>query len=87
MNKINPPTSDKKLIRIMVQEKIARMTQEEKQKESKDISEKLIEICREKNIETIVGYSAFDDEVDIQEVLIWCKENRKNVQIIPQSNE
>lgn len=87
MNKINPPISDKKLIRIMVQEKIARMTQEEKQKESKDISEKLIEICREKNIETIVGYSSFEDEIDIQEVLTWCKENGKNVQIIPQSNE
>lgn len=87
MNKINPPTSDKKDYRTIVQKKISLMSLTQKQRESEAVSKQLIHIVSEKKYQTIVGYEAFDDEVDIGLFLIWCKQNGKNILIIPQSTE
>lgn len=87
MNKINPPTSDKKDYRTTVQERISLMSLTQKQRESEAVSKKLIHIASEKKYETILGYEAFDDEVDIGLFLTWCRQNGKNISIIPQSTE
>ena len=71
MNKINPPTSDKKEYRTTVQKRISLMSLTQKQRESETVSKQLIYIASEKKYEIIVGYEAFDDEVDIGLFLTW----------------
>lgn len=71
MNKINSPTSDKKDYRTTVQKRISLMSLTQKQRESESVSKQLMHIASEKKYETIVGYEAFDDEVDIGLFLTW----------------
>jgi 5-formyltetrahydrofolate cyclo-ligase len=68
MNKINPPIFDKKTLRMIVQEKIAHMSDEKKKKESEIVCIKLIEILAKKDFETLITYVAFDDEIDVFEI-------------------
>jgi len=74
MNKINPPTSDKKTLRVLVQEKIAQMSIDEKERESVDVSLRITKSLAEKNFKTIILYHAFDDEIDVSPVVLWAEE-------------
>lgn len=73
MNKINPPTFDKKTIRVIVQEKIAQMSISEKEEESKNVCTQLAKILLNKNFKTIITYNAFDDEVNIAPITLWAE--------------
>jgi len=71
MNKINPPTSDKKALRIIVQQKIAHMSLDEKKKESAKVCLLVRKSLATKKFKTIISYHAFDDEVDVSEISLW----------------
>ena len=87
MNKINPPTSDKKALRIIVQQKIAHMSLDEKKKESAKVCLLVRKSLATKKFKTIISYHAFDDEVDVSEISLWWERTWKNVLTIPQNNE
>lgn len=87
MNKINQPTSDKKTLRAIVQEKIAHMSIDEKKKESAEVCLQVMESLATKNFETIIIYHAFDDEIDVSEIALWWERAWKNVLAIPKSDE
>jgi 5-formyltetrahydrofolate cyclo-ligase len=87
MNKTNLPTSDKKTLRAIVQEKIAHMSIDEKKKESTEVCLQITESLATKNFKTIIIYHAFDDEIDISQIALWWEQAWKNVLAIPQSTE
>jgi 5-formyltetrahydrofolate cyclo-ligase len=87
MNKINPPIFDKKTLRMIVQEKIAHMSDEKKKKESEIVCIKLIEILTKKDFETLITYVAFDDEIDVFKINKQIEGMWKTLLVIPQSNE
>lgn len=74
MNKTNLPTSDKKTLRAVVQESIARLSSEEKEKESQKVCVQLIKILSDKYFETLITYDAFDDEINISYIDGWVLE-------------
>lgn len=73
MNKINPPTFDKKTLRIIVQEKIAQMSIDEKEEESKNVCVQLANSLLSKNFKTIIIYDTFDDEIYIAPISLWAE--------------
>ena len=74
MNKINQPTSDKKTLRAIVQEKIAHMSIDEKDRESVNVCLQITKILAKKNFKTIILYHAFDDEIDVSRVALWAEQ-------------
>ncbi len=74
MNKINQPTSDKKTLRVLVQEKIAHMSTHEKGQESINVCLQITKSLAKKNFKTIILYHAFDDEIDVSRVALWAEE-------------
>jgi len=78
---------DKNAVRTIAQHNISKMSEKNKREESSIVCEKLIEILAKKEFETIVGYVAFDDEVDISKINEWCHNIWKSMLLIPQSNE
>lgn len=65
---------NKSKIRKIVKERMAFMSEENKQKESIVVCRKLEEILEGKDFQTLVTYHSFDDEVDVSEVSNWCAE-------------
>lgn len=74
MNKTNLPTSDKKTLRKIVQEKIALMSIDEKEQESAEVSLQIIKSLATKKFKTIITYHAFDDEIDVSPVAHWAEQ-------------
>lgn len=60
-------------IRLIVKNKILHMTEVEKEKESKEVSQKLISLLSAQSFETLVSYDPMDDEVNISEVNTWAE--------------
>lgn len=87
MNKINQPTSDKKTLRAIVQEKIAHMSIDEKDRESVNVCLQITKNLAKKNFKTIILYHAFDDEIDVSRVALWAEQVWKEILFIPQSTE
>jgi len=87
MNKTNLPTSDKKTLRAIVQEKIAHMSIDEKEQESMEVCLQVTESLATKNFKTIIIYHAFDDEINISRVALWAEQVWKKLLVIPQSIE
>ncbi len=74
-------------IRTKVQQDINRLSQEEKQKESREVCADVIKILCGYSFDTLVSYTAFEDEVDTEMIHMWCRENNKTLFIVPQSSD
>ena len=73
MNKINPPTFDKKTLRAIVQERIAQMSIDEKEEESKNVCTQFAKSLLNKKFKTIITYDAFNDEINIAPITLWAE--------------
>ncbi len=71
-------------IRLIVKNKILHMTEVEKEKESKEVSQKLISLLSAQSFETLVSYDPMDDEVNISEVNTWAENQWKDIIIFDQ---
>ncbi len=88
MNKIKHNTSAKMMkaaIRNEIAERISRMSEEEKERESYEVCKKIIQLLEKEKFQTLVSYTSFPDEVDTQDIHLWCQKNKKNLFLIPQS--
>lgn len=72
-NKLRILSMNKDEIRLIVKNKILHMTEVEKEKESKEVSQKLISLLSAQSFETLVSYDPMDDEVNISEVNTWAE--------------
>ena len=78
---------DKNTVRELVKERINQFSLIEKNTESLEVSAQLIKLLSKRDFKTLVTYEAVDDEIDISEVTLWCREHRKNIYTIPQNND
>lgn len=70
-----------------MQEKIAQMSIDEKEEESKNVCTQFAKSLFNKKFKTIITYDAFDDEINIAPITLWAEKMWKIILTIPQNNE